>query len=236
MSYETYCVLCVRGVYWQSYTWDSFCRFVASERSVLTKLYLRFILQICCNWRSLHALCVRGVYWQSCTWDSFCSFVAIEDPAHTISVESTLALNPWCFGTKSDLCPHLAHILPSAKPSMIHWMFSPNWKKKKIKKLKVINTLQMADYCPTFRACTPLTQVPYIPTSLPRALRNIKGSCMNGAQALKCCKKDLKKKHIQDQSLLNLQCCMLQLPDLVLCPSCIPEEVGVNQMWYAHKE
>jgi len=53
---------------------------------------------------------------------------------------------------------------------------------------------------------------------------------MNGAQALKCCKKDFKKTHIQDQSLLNLRCCMLQLPGLVLCPSCIPEEGGVNQM------
>ena len=61
---------------------------------------------------------------------------------------------------------------------------------------------------------------------------------MSGVQALKVgqqvpCNKVLKEKlqetHIQDQSLLNLQCCKLQSPGLVLCPSYIPEEEGVNR-------
>jgi len=61
---------------------------------------------------------------------------------------------------------HLAHILPSAKPSMIHWVYSPSW--KKVKKLGVIHsTWQLI-------ASSPLTQVPYVPKSLPRALRNIR--------------------------------------------------------------
>jgi len=51
---------------------------------------------------------------------------------------------------------------------------------------------------------------------------------MNGVPALKVvavshseikyCKKDCKK-HTKDQSLLNLECCMLQCPGLALCPS-----------------
>ena len=51
----------------------------------------------------------------------FAALLQLKAPARTISVESTLALNPWCFGAKKwSMSAHLAHILPSAKPSMIH--------------------------------------------------------------------------------------------------------------------
>ena len=138
----------------------------------------------------------------------FVALLQLKAPVRTISVESTLALNPWCFHARV-VYVHTpgAHTLPSARPSMIHWVFSPNW--KKVKKLRVI-TLHMSNYCPTFRACTPLMQVPYVPQSLPRALRNIRHlhewgtSSEVGAVShseIKCCKKHT---HTQDQPLINL--------------------------------
>jgi len=145
---------------------------------------------------------------KSCTWDSFCSFVEIGSPCvHYLGGVHSCAKPMVLWLT------HLAHILSSAKPSMIHWVFSPSC--KKIKKLRVIHCL--ATYCPTFGACTPLTQVPHVPKYLPRVLRNTRHLCEwstsseGGAvhhSEIKCCKNDFKK-HIQDQSLLNLQCYML---------------------------
>ena len=41
----------------------------------------------------------------------------------------------WC---KSGLCTHLVHTLPNAKPSMIHRVLSPIW--KKVKKLAVTHS------------------------------------------------------------------------------------------------
>jgi hypothetical protein len=39
----------------------------------------------------------------------FEALLQLKAPARTISVESTLVLNPWCFGAKSGLCPHTRH-------------------------------------------------------------------------------------------------------------------------------
>ena len=60
----------------------------------------------------------------------------------------------------------------------------------------------MATYFPTFRACSPLMQAPYVPKSFPRALRNIRhlnewstsseGAAVSHSE-IKCCKKDIKK-------------------------------------------
>ena len=44
----------------------------------------------------------------------------LEVPAQTISVEITLAANPWCLVEEWFISTQLEHILPSAKPSVIH--------------------------------------------------------------------------------------------------------------------
>ena len=133
---------------------------------------------------------------------------------------------------KSGLCPHISH---TSSPLQSHPWFtecSPTTGKK-VK--QHINTLHMANYCPNFRACTLLMQVPYVPKCLPGALSNIRHlnewstSSEGGAvshSAIKCCKKHKYK----------IQCCMLPSPGLVLCPSSIPNKVGVNQMWYSHNK
>ena len=77
-------------------------------------------------------------------------------------------------------------------------------------------------YCPTFRACTPLMQVPYVPQSLPRALRNIRhlhewGTSSEGGAVshseIKCCKKHTHTRSITNKSLvlhvtMPRPCCM----------------------------
>jgi hypothetical protein len=55
---------------------------------------------------------------------------------------------------------------------------------------------------PTFTVCTPLPQVPYVPKSLPRTLRNTRhlhewstsseGVAVSHSE-IRCCKKDFKK-------------------------------------------
>jgi len=130
----------------------------------------------------------------------FAALLKLKAPARTISVESTLALNPLWFGAKVTYVhtpgPHPPHckaihdslsVLPKLEKSQETWS----------------NALHMANYCPAFRACTPLTQVPYVPKSLPRALKNIKAPAWIEAQPLKvgaaghseikCWKKDFTK-------------------------------------------
>jgi hypothetical protein len=55
------------------------------------------------------------------------------------------------------------------KPSMIHWVFSTNW--KKVEKLGVITP--QGNLFPHPHSLYPTHTVPYVPESLPRALRNI---------------------------------------------------------------
>jgi hypothetical protein len=131
------------------------------------------------------------------------------------------ALNPWYFGAKVVYVHTPGTHHPYCKA--IHDSLSVLPKLEKSQET-LSNTLHMAKYCCTFTACTPLTQVPHVHKSVPRALRNIR-HLHNWAQtlkvaavshsAIKCCKKDFK-----------IQCCMLPSPRLVLCPSSIPEEVG----------
>jgi len=66
---------------------------------------------------------------------------------------------------------HLAHILTQCKA--IHDSQSVLPKLEKSREIQS-NTPHIANYCPAFRACTPLMQVSYVPKSLPRALRNIR--------------------------------------------------------------
>jgi len=101
----------------------------------------------------------------------FAALLQLKAPARTISVESTLALNPWCFGAK------VVYVrIPGTHPpqcKVIHDSLSvlPNLEKSQE---TCSNALHMANCCPTFTACTPLMQVPYVPKSLKRALRNIR--------------------------------------------------------------
>ena len=101
----------------------------------------------------------------------FVALLKLKAPARTISVESTLALNPWCFGAKVVYVrtpgthpPHCKAIhdslsvLPKLEKSQETWS----------------DTSHMANYCPIFRPCTPLTHVPYVSKSLPTALSNIR--------------------------------------------------------------
>ena len=88
--------------------------------------------------------------------------------AHYLCEDHSCA-KPMVFWCKSGLCKHLARIFPTAKPPMIHRVFSQTGKNQETWS----NILHMATYFPTFKACTPLTQVPCVPKSLPRALRNI---------------------------------------------------------------
>jgi len=69
------------------------------------------------------ALCIRRVRIKNKVVPEIhvAALLQLKAPARTISVEPTLTLNPWCFGAKKwSMSAHLAHILPSAKPSMIH--------------------------------------------------------------------------------------------------------------------
>ena len=86
-------------------------------------------------------------------------------------VESTLALNPLYF------CARVVYACtPGAHPPQyeaIHASLSVLTKLEKGQESHS-NALYMANFCPTFRACTPLMQVSYVPKSLPGALRNIR--------------------------------------------------------------
>ena len=101
----------------------------------------------------------------------FVALLQLKAPARTISVESTLALNPWCFGAKV-VYVHTPGTHPPHRKA-IYDLLSVLPKLEKSQETQS-NTLHMANYCPNFTACTPLTQVPYVPKSLPRALSNIR--------------------------------------------------------------
>ena len=129
----------------------------------------------------------------------FAALLQLKAPARTISVESTLALNPWCFGAK------VVHVrTPGTHPlqcKAIHDSLSVLPKLEKSQQTWS-NTLHFANYCPTAGACTSLGQVPYVPKSLKRALRNIRHlhdwrtSSEGGAAShseIKCWKKNFKK-------------------------------------------
>ena len=90
----------------------------------------------------------------------FVALLQLKALARAISVESTLALNPWCFGAKA-VYVHPPHTHPPHCKA-IHDSLSVLPKLEKIQETHS-NTLNMAKYCPTFRACTPFTQVPYVP-------------------------------------------------------------------------
>ena len=154
----------------------------------------------------------------------FVALLQLKAPARTISVESTLALNPWCFCAKV-VYVHTPHTHPPHCKA-IHDSLSvlPQLEKK------LSNTVMH----PTWQIIAPTSElVPYSCKCLPGALSNIRHlnewstSPEGGAvshSAIKCCKKDFKKHKYK------IQCCMLPSPGLVLCPSSIPNKVGVNQM------
>jgi hypothetical protein len=93
----------------------------------------------------------------------FAALLKLQVPARTISVESTLALNPRCFGAR------MAYVhTPSTHPprcKTIHDSLSVLPKLEKSQETQS-NALHVANYCPTLRACTPLMQVPHVPKSL----------------------------------------------------------------------
>jgi len=101
----------------------------------------------------------------------FAALLQLKAPVRTISVESTLALNPWCFGAKVVYVHTSGTHPPHCKA--IHDSLSVLPKLEKSQETRS-NIFHMANYCPNFRACTPLMQVPYVPTSFQRALRNIR--------------------------------------------------------------
>jgi hypothetical protein len=121
-------------------------------------------------------------YEMNCVWEEcVCNEVVPEihfaacckrrPPARAISVEPTLALNPWCFGAKVVYVRTPGTHPPQHKATHDSLSVLPNLEKSQE---TWINTLHLANYCPTTRACTPLTQVPYVPKSLKRALGNIR--------------------------------------------------------------
>jgi hypothetical protein len=88
------------------------------------------------------------------------ALLQLKAPARTISVESTLALNPWCFGARGVyVC------MPGTRPPKrkdIHDSLSVLPKLEKSQETR-INTLHMVNYFPIFKDCTPLMQVPCVP-------------------------------------------------------------------------
>ena len=117
----------------------------------------------------------------------------------TILVEITLALNPWCSGAR------VVHVhTPGTYPSQCKAIHDSLSLLPKLEESQETwsNILHMAIYCPTFRACSPLTQVPCVPKSLARALRNIRHlhEWSTGSECAavrhserKCCEKDFNK-------------------------------------------
>ena len=125
----------------------------------------------------------------------FVALLQLKAPARTISVESTLALNPWCCGAKVVYVHTPGTNPPQCKVIRDSLNVLPKLEKSQE---TCSNTLHMANYCPAARACTPLTQVPHVPKSLPKALRNTRhlyewSTSSEGHSEIKCCKKDFKK-------------------------------------------
>jgi hypothetical protein len=102
----------------------------------------------------MHCVCVKSNEVVPVT--DFVALLQLKAPARAISVESTLALNPWCFGAKvvyvctPGTCP------PQCKA--IHDSLSVLPKLEKSQETHS-NGLHMANYDPTTRAFTPLLQV-----------------------------------------------------------------------------
>ena len=129
----------------------------------------------------------------------FVALLKLKAPVRTISVESTLALNPWCIGAKVVYVHTPGTHPPQCKA--IH--DSPSVLPKLEKSQETwSNTLHMANCHPTSIACTSLTQMSQVPKYLPRALRNImhKPEWSTSSECgglshpeIKCCKKDFKK-------------------------------------------
>jgi hypothetical protein len=141
------------------------------------------VLRIKCinNKRTLVIKCI--VYWKSiwiwsCTWDSFCSFVETASPcAHTISVESTLALNLRYCGARVVYVNTLGTLPPQCKA--IHDSLSVLPKLEKSQETRN-NVLHMANYCPT------LSLYPTHASALcSQGHSETLGTYINGAQALK---------------------------------------------------
>ena len=86
----------------------------------------------------------------------FVALLKLKAPAHTMLAESTLVLNPWCFGARVVYVHTPGAHPPHCKAIHDSLSFLP-----KLEKNQEIcsNTLHMANYFPTYRACTPLTRV-----------------------------------------------------------------------------
>ena len=134
----------------------------------------------------------------------------------------------WC---KSGLCPHTWY---TSSPVQSHQWFNECSPQTGKNQDTVSNRLHMANYCPTFRVCTPLTQVPHVPKSLPRALRNIRHlrewstALKVGAvrhSEIKFCKKGFKK-HTQKTNHY-----------WIICVACYnAQALFLPQLWYAQNK
>jgi hypothetical protein len=88
----------------------------------------------------------------------FVGLLKLKAPAHTISVESTLALNPWHFGAKVVYVHTPGTHPPHCKA--IYDSLSVLLKLEKSQESQS-NTLHMANYCPNFIAYKALAWVGY---------------------------------------------------------------------------
>jgi len=151
---------------------------------------------------------------KSCTWDSFCSFVEIVSPcAHYLSGVHSCA-KPMVLWCKNGLCPHTWHT--SSQVQSHPWFTESSLQTRKSRETWS-NTLPgnlLAHHnslYPTHTSAS-CSQVSPKGTQEHKALARVEYKLWRwravSHSEIKCCKKDFKK-HIQDQSLLNLQCCML---------------------------
>ena len=101
----------------------------------------------------------------------FVALLQLKAPARTISVESTLALNPWCCGAKVVYVHTPGTNPPQCKVIRDSLNVLPKLEKSQE---TCSNTLHMANYCPAARACTPLTQVPHVPQVPPKGTQEHK--------------------------------------------------------------
>ena len=163
----------------------------------------------------------------------FVALLQLKAPACTISVESTLALNPRCFGAKVVYVRTPGTHPPQCKAIHDSLSVLPNLEKSQE---TCSNALHMANCCPTFTACTPLMQMPYVPKSLPRALRNIRHlrewstSSEGGAVShseIKCCKKDLQETNAHTRPITT-ESSVLHVT--------MPGPCFMPQLWYAQNK
>jgi hypothetical protein len=107
---------------------------------------------VCCVLKCLNNKVVPEIH--------FVALLKLKAPARAISVESTLALNPWCFGAKVVYVHTPGTHPPQCKAIHDSLSVLPNLEKSQE---TCSNTLQPVNYCPTARTCTPLMQVPHVP-------------------------------------------------------------------------